>query len=79
MSREKTYFASEIRRLPISKRGSFRKSRIHVVRGVFRCSEGVVKSGFVSHSPAQSASDDTSRFLCFCIQSYAAFENLVNV
>jgi hypothetical protein len=73
------YFWSWTRRSPIWKRGSLRKSRMQVVRGVFRRSERVVNSGFVSQSPAHSSSDETSRFLCLCIHSNAAFENLLNV
>jgi hypothetical protein len=50
---------------------------MHVVRGVFRRSDGLVSSGFVSQRAAQRASDDTSDRLFLRIQSNAASENLL--
>jgi hypothetical protein len=69
--------AREIRRLPTLKRGSLRRSRMQVVRGVLRFSDGVVRSELFWQRPSQTSSVDTSCFLLVFIQAYAASENLL--
>lgn len=77
--RQIIYSAREMRRLPTLNRESLRRSRMHVVLGVLRFSEGVVKSGLTRLRPVQSSSVVTSRFLLLCIQSKAASANLLNL
>ena len=60
---------------PTVNRVSFRRSRMHVLRGVLRVGVAVASSGTADRRPFQSSLDDTEVSLCFFIHANVASPN----